>query len=99
MTGVIKTEIFRCSLRDIPEGEARGFESMEGNNIFSYFIVRRGKSVFAYENSCPHTGSPLDWTPNQFFDKKRNNLMCATHGALFEVETGLCIDGPCMGDY
>ena len=25
--------------------------------------------------------------------------MCATHGALFEVETGLCIDGPCMGDY
>lgn len=24
-------------------------------------------------------------------------IQCATHGALFEIETGHCIAGPCLG--
>jgi nitrite reductase/ring-hydroxylating ferredoxin subunit len=25
-------------------------------------------------------------------------IRCATHGALFEPQTGLCIQGPCRGE-
>ena len=25
-------------------------------------------------------------------------IQCSTHDALFEIDTGLCIAGPCVGD-
>ena len=93
-----KNKRLRYPLKNIPDGTAKGFEITDENARFSIFIARNGSSVFAYENSCPHTGSPLDWVPDQFFCKNGKNLMCATHGAIFEVDTGLCIDGPCIGD-
>jgi nitrite reductase/ring-hydroxylating ferredoxin subunit len=61
--------------------------------------VRRGDTVFAYENRCPHQGTPLDWMPDQFLDRTGRHLICATHGALFTLERGLCIAGPCLGDH
>ncbi|WP_372760662.1 Rieske (2Fe-2S) protein, partial [Litorivivens sp.] len=35
---------------------------------------------------------------NQFLDRDDSLIQCATHGALFVVETGECVAGPCMGD-
>jgi nitrite reductase/ring-hydroxylating ferredoxin subunit len=26
-------------------------------------------------------------------------LQCATHGALFEPDSGYCVEGPCAGQY
>ena len=28
----------------------------------------------------------------------RRTLVCATHGAIYEPDTGRCIGGPCVGD-
>jgi nitrite reductase/ring-hydroxylating ferredoxin subunit len=53
--------------------------------------------VFGYENSCPHTGGPLDWVPDQFLNLEGNLIQCATHDALFSIEDGLCLKGPCAG--
>jgi nitrite reductase/ring-hydroxylating ferredoxin subunit len=39
----------------------------------------------------------MDWQAGQFFDFDAQYLMCATHGALYEPATGLCIAGPCIG--
>ncbi len=61
------------------------------------FVVRHGGRVVAYENSCPHTGSPLDWRPGGFFDVAKEHILCATHGALFRIEDGYCLAGPCAG--
>jgi nitrite reductase/ring-hydroxylating ferredoxin subunit len=33
----------------------------------------------------------------EFFDKAGLYLICATHGATYEPDTGHCIMGPCKG--
>ena len=88
-----------CQFSDIPDGGSKGFEVGEGLQAFEFFIARKGEQIYAYENSCPHTDGPLDWTPDRFIDKESGHILCATHGALFRVETGECLAGPCSGDW
>ena len=61
------------------------------------FVVAYDGDVYAYVNSCPHRGTELDWQPGEVFEETGLYLMCATHGALFEPDNGLCIAGPCHG--
>lgn len=87
-----------CRLADIADGQARGFTIGTGPARRDILVARRGRQVFAYLNSCPHAGSPLDWTPDRFMDAEGRHLLCATHGALFRVEDGYCVAGPCSGE-
>jgi len=87
-----------CELDRIPDGGTRGFQIQLGGHSLDLFLVRRGARAFAYRNSCPHTGGPLDWVPDQFLDIDGRWIQCATHAALFQIESGLCIAGPCAGD-
>ena len=59
-------------------------------------MVRKHGKLFGYINRCPHTGAPLDWNPDQFLDADGAYILCATHGALFEIDSGLCVYGPCI---
>ena len=86
-----------CRLDDVPEGEARGFSHGEGAATRELFILRRGEHTLVYENSCPHTGVTLDWQPDVFLNVEKTHIQCATHGALFRIEDGLCVHGPCIG--
>jgi nitrite reductase/ring-hydroxylating ferredoxin subunit len=43
-------------------------------------------------------GTPLDWKPDDFMSEDGDHIMCHTHGALFEIEDGFCVAGPCAGD-
>jgi nitrite reductase/ring-hydroxylating ferredoxin subunit len=61
------------------------------------FAVEFADSVYAYENRCPHLGVELDWALGVFFDEAREYLVCSTHGAHFEPDTGKCVSGPCEG--
>ena len=61
------------------------------------FAVEFAGRVYAYENRCPHLGLELDWAPGVFFDEAREYLVCSTHGAHFEPDTGKCVNGPCEG--
>lgn len=85
-----------CAADEIADGAARGFTV--GARKLRLFVARRGDALFAYWNSCPHVGTPLEWTGDEFFDRERQFLMCSTHGALFRVEDGVCVAGPCQGD-
>lgn len=87
-----------CRLDDIPENGAKGFTVMLHGSPLRVFIVRKGGVLYGYVNQCPHTGVNLDWTPDQFLDLTGRLIQCATHGALFQIEDGRCIDGPCVGD-
>ncbi|MCI0431008.1 MAG: Rieske 2Fe-2S domain-containing protein [Rhodospirillales bacterium] len=51
----------------------------------------------AFVNSCPHTGTPLDWVPDRFIAPDGEHFLCATHGALFRIADGVCIADPCVG--
>lgn len=61
------------------------------------FAVRNGGKVCAYVNRCPHQGTELDWQPGEFFEETGLYLVCSTHGAIFQPESGFCVAGPCRG--
>ena len=84
-----------CMTEDIPEREARTFD-LEDSSTF--FITQRDGQFFAYKNNCPHLNSELEYLENQFLDQDQEYIECSSHGALFSVETGECIAGPCMGE-
>jgi nitrite reductase/ring-hydroxylating ferredoxin subunit len=86
-----------CRLDDIPDGGARGFPPGPGG-FTGLFAVRQGARVFVYVNSCPHIGTPLDWAPDRFLSVDGTHIVCATHGAAFRIEDGVCVGGPCLGD-
>ena len=54
--------------------------------------------VRAWLNVCPHAGRRLDWAPGRFLRGKDGLLVCAAHGAAFELRHGACVAGPCRGD-
>ncbi len=61
------------------------------------FIVRKGELMAAYRNRCPHQGIALNWRANDFLDQQHAHIECKQHGALFELDSGQCIFGPCQG--
>lgn len=82
-----------CAPNELTEGQSRGFAVAE----LKLLVVRREGQVYAYQNRCPHRGIPLEWQPDQFLDPSNSLIQCATHGALFLIEDGECVSGPCAG--
>ena len=78
---------------DIPENGSKGFEC----NGEKYFAVKKDNSIYIYKNSCPHIGVALEWVEDQFLDSSQSMIQCANHGALFVIESGACVAGPCIG--
>lgn len=86
-----------CRLADLERHGARAFRIGAGDWPLRGFVVRSGATVRAYVNRCPHAGHPLDLRPHRFLTPDRALIVCASHGALFEKDTGQCIAGPCAG--
>ncbi|MES2625526.1 MAG: Rieske 2Fe-2S domain-containing protein [Pseudomonadota bacterium] len=86
--------IVLCALTAIPDGGTRGFALPQAQ----LFAVRSGGDVSVYLNRCPHLGIPLNWQEDGFLDNEKAFIQCSTHGALFEKQSGLCIQGPCRGE-
>ncbi len=78
---------------DIPENGSKGFEC-KGEK---YFAVKKEGKLYIYKNSCPHIGVTLEWVEDQFLDSSNTMIQCANHGALFVIENGACVAGPCSG--
>jgi len=96
-------KVFLCRYDELTEGQSKGFAlgpEAEQNpaGTDNVFAVMKGGDVYAYRNVCPHRGINLDWQEDQFLDPDGALIQCASHGALFEIETGECIAGPCAGD-
>jgi nitrite reductase/ring-hydroxylating ferredoxin subunit len=86
-----------CPLHELADPGARGFTMGGGDWPLRGFVVRRGDAVRAYANHCPHAGYPLNVRPDGFLAPQAPLILCAMHGALFEIETGTCVSGPCAG--
>jgi nitrite reductase/ring-hydroxylating ferredoxin subunit len=82
-----------CHSSTIAEGQSKGFE-VDGMAIF---VIHKHGQFYAYRNQCPHLGIELEWLPDQFLDSEGALIQCATHGALFLIDSGDCIAGPCQG--
>lgn len=88
-----------CRLDELDgHGGCRGFTLGEGDWPLRGFVVAvRPGVVRAYLNRCPHAGHPLNLRPHRFLTPDGALIICASHGALFEREGGLCVAGPCAG--
>ena len=82
-----------CHTEDIAENSSKGFSI----NETSLFAVKRDGIIFLYKNSCPHLGIELEWLEDQFLDFDESLIQCSSHGALFLIESGECVSGPCLG--
>ncbi len=87
-----------CAFDDIPDPGAKGpFAVTIAGERKAVFVVRMGRRVTAFVNSCPHVGAPLEAEPDHFLDLTGTEIICAMHGARFDPESGQCRWGPCRG--
>jgi nitrite reductase/ring-hydroxylating ferredoxin subunit len=89
--------LFICRLDELHAGDSRGFILRQGGQSHGIFLVRQADRVYGYVNRCPHTGAPLDWVPHRFLSLDGRYIQCAMHAAMFRIEDGACLGGPCNG--
>jgi nitrite reductase/ring-hydroxylating ferredoxin subunit len=85
-------------LQDLTDPGSRGITLETREGPLEIFLVRKDNQLYGYINHCPHTGVNLDWVQDQFLDPSGGFIQCATHGALFRIEDGVCLRGPCVGE-
>ena len=86
-----------CRLGDIADGGSAAFEPVIEGHPRRLMAIRRAAHVLVYDNVCPHLGLPLDIVPGRFLDRAGAHILCTNHGALFRIEDGSCLKGPCVG--
>lgn len=86
-----------CASAELPEGQARGFDP-DGEGVDSVVLVRWRGAVYGWRNRCPHIdGAPMAWRRDAYMNAAQTHLACHGHGAWFEPDSGLCVQGPCVG--
>lgn len=93
MTGLL------CRLDELAATGAKEIVRQDGKLRATIFVVMYERRVFAYVNTCPHVGLPLNWDDDVFFDWTRRHILCANHSARFDVVSGQCVRGPCKGQF
>lgn len=78
-------------------GLAVPFDVVYAGQTCRAFAIRYRGQAHAYLNRCAHVAMEMDWQPDRFFDDTGRWLLCATHGATYEPDTGACSGGPCRG--
>lgn len=87
-----------CGLAEIADPGAKGFRFRAGEALFAGVVVRHGEVLAGYVDRCPHAGWPLAALDDRFLTRGGEHILCAGHGALFRLEDGFCVAGPCAGD-
>ena len=81
---------------DVPDYGIVAVEAVIDGEMAAIIVHRQDQLISAWLNVCPHQGRRLDYAPGKFLiDKGR--LVCAAHGAMFRLDDGECVAGPCRG--
>jgi nitrite reductase/ring-hydroxylating ferredoxin subunit len=79
---------------DLPPGESMKFLLPIAGVDEECFVINYGGHFHAYVNRCRHVPMAMDWVDNQFFAEQGRYLMCQTHNAYYQPDSGECIVGP-----
>jgi nitrite reductase/ring-hydroxylating ferredoxin subunit len=82
---------------DLAPGETRKFLLPTDGEPTEAFVVNVGGELHAWVNRCRHVPLTMDWVEGRFLDETGCFVVCATHGALYEPDTGECVSGPPFG--
>lgn len=81
----------------IADGAARNYVVQMRAGRFHGFVVRRGEAVHGYVDRCPHMGLPLAQELDRYLTPAGDLIACSWHSALFRIDDGTCVGGPCTG--
>jgi nitrite reductase/ring-hydroxylating ferredoxin subunit len=86
-----------CRATEVAEGMARGF-TVAGRRQ-KVIVLRKAGRLHGWLDACPHYegGTPMAWKSDAYLNGAGTHLACHSHGAEFEMETGICTLGPCLG--
>ena len=84
---------------ELAAGETKKFILLVQEKEVECFLVNYQGQLYAYVNRCCHVPMAMDWVENQFLTEDGRYVMCATHGACYEPDTGECIFGPPCGEF
>ena len=93
-----KKDIVVCRADALGEKETVKFRIGSGKDAREGFVIRHQGEIHAYRNECRHIPMTMDWVENRFLSRDRCWIQCATHGALYAIDTGLCVAGPPTGE-
>lgn len=86
-----------CGTSDIKDAHSRGFDPL-GEGRDTMFVVRQGDQYFGWRNACPHyEHARMAWKKDEFLTGDKSRIICGAHGAQFDIQTGQCTIGPCLG--
>ena len=89
--------IISVSKRGFKDLCTRTFELRVRGKLFQGFVIRKEGKFYAYQNLCKHLPITLDLGDNNLLTHDKAHLQCHMHGAIYEIESGLCTLGPCEG--
>jgi nitrite reductase/ring-hydroxylating ferredoxin subunit len=90
---------FVAKVGELAHGTSKKFTLEWGGAPVEAMLINYEGDLYAYLNRCRHIALSLDWVDNQFFTEDKRYLICANHGATYEPTTGVCVWGPCGGEY
>ena len=87
-----------CTSAEVTEGSTRGVATPLGITP-RVILTRLGGKLFGWLDRCPHYpgGSPMAYREHAYLSGDKKHLCCYAHGALFDIVTGRCVRGPCLG--
>ena len=88
---------WQCAAASLAPGATAKFRLRCRGRSIEGLVVNHDGTYAAYVNVCAHAGTPLDLWPNEFYTEDGRWLVCATHGAIYDPATGVCVEGPCPG--
>ena len=85
-----------CPLAEVGSAGKEVLLDMQGKRCYLMLFEQAGE-ILAYHNVCPHQGRNLNYAPDRFLFDPKGQLVCPHHGALFDIGSGICLQGPCQG--
>ena len=76
-----------AALGEIPEGEARAFDTPSGRVAVAHVDAR----VLAFGDECTHQGCSL---AEGVVDDRAFTVVCPCHGSVFDCRIGEPVEGP-----
>ncbi len=94
----MRTRVRACSLTELGPGAVRTCPLPAGADQKpreALLLLGSDGAPRAYLNRCRHLPIPIDAGSREFLTHDRQHLLCGTHGALYRLDDGLCVAGPC----
>lgn len=86
-----------ATVDEVTPGRTKKFVLQCSGREVEAFVVNHDGELYAYVNRCCHIPMTMDWIDNQFLSEDGSYIQCATHGALYQPDTGACVAGPPVG--